>query len=685
MMVLHMGSGRADRADMGRASPRCAGLPASTDSGFTLIEAVVALFVLGIIFTALAASAMGSLRASMTARVEQQAIDFATEALEKTRAADYYELANVSADLSSDPRVSACGSEKCIDPGTGTTEPLVLSATGNVNPHVSTVNVDLSNNVVMNLYTYITRPADSTADYKRVTVLAKWQVAGHQRERAVSSLVTVTDRGLPLPVFKLTPLGGTSASVNPDTKAPFGFELTNQGAPDRWNLAFTGSAPSKWTLYRDDGDGIWQSDPTIDVPLTNTNSDADALIDTGRIDPTASVIFWAIREVDDSTLAGDYWSTMTATSAAQPSVETSTSSVDLLVRVVSSGTAVVVNPGGGQQGTAPGAPENLLVTSGNGQLILNWTPPASVGSSAITDYVVSYKLKGGATWTVFNDGVSTSTTATVTGLVNDSIYELAVAAKNSVGVGAQGATAEGAPIGTETYIAPTKCPASPVPPAGQANNGYTLRQYALHNRSAATPDWPGAGVPPATSTIGQGLPLSAAVDGAQVPVQTNLPVYSSDILATERGRILLAGGSLSTSDTTRVVDWRSTVGSKAYKGKAVLVLWVAPVSIDDATLPLELTGQLYVRKSNGTLQAEGSAVTASYSANTYGVLGCTGWKQVWMQFDVNQSSLLGSNEYVGVRVWNSATSGDTSRMQRLKVAYDVVTDFPSYLTLPEKP
>ena len=215
------------------------------DSGFTLVEAVVALFVLATIFTALAAAAMGSLRASMTARAEQQAIDFATEALEKTRAADYYSLANVSADVSGDPRVSACGSDKCIDPGTGTAEPLVLSATGSVNPHVSAVNLDLANNVTMNLYTYITRPADSTADYKRVTVVAKWQVAGHQRERAVSSLVTVTDRGLPLPVFKITPLGGTSASVNPDTDVPFGFELTNQGAPDRWNLVLHGKRPDQ--------------------------------------------------------------------------------------------------------------------------------------------------------------------------------------------------------------------------------------------------------------------------------------------------------------------------------------------------------------------------------------------------------------------------------------------------------
>ena len=320
-----------------------------------------------------------------------------------------------------------------------------------------------------------------------------------------------------------------------------------------------------------------------------------------------------------------------------------------------------------------------------GQLTLNWTAPASVGSSAITDYVVSYKLKGGATWTVFDDGVSTSTTATVTGLANNSVYELAVAAKNAVGVGAQGATAEGTPIGTETYVTPIKCAASSAPPAGEAGNGYTLRQYALHNRSAATPGWPGVGLPPATSTIGQGLPLSAAVDGAQVPINTNLPVYSEDIVATERGRILLAGGSLATSDTTRVVDWRSTTGSKAYKGKAVLVFWVAPVTGDNATLPFQLTGQLYIRKSNGSLQAEGSAVTAGYSANTFGGMGCGGWQQVWMEFNVNQASLLATNEFIGVRLWNSATSGDASKMQRVKVAYDVVNDFPAYLTVPEKP
>ena len=44
---------------------------ASNDAGFTLVEAVVALFVLGIVFTALAAASMGSSRASLNSRAEQ--------------------------------------------------------------------------------------------------------------------------------------------------------------------------------------------------------------------------------------------------------------------------------------------------------------------------------------------------------------------------------------------------------------------------------------------------------------------------------------------------------------------------------------------------------------------------------------------------------------------------------------
>ena len=656
---------------------------ATAEEGFTLVEAVVALFILGIIFTALAAAAMGSLRASLTARVEQQAIDFATEALETTRAADYRELVHISSDLAGDPRVTTCGSTTCYDPGTGTQEPLVQSTTGALSPHTTQVPSSLSNNVSITLSTYVTRPADASADYKRVTVVANWSVAGHDRERAVSSLVTLTTRGLPLPVFKLTPVGGTSASVNPnDTWVPFAFEVTNQGAPDRWNLSMTGSVASSWSFFLDDGDGIFEYG-TDDVPLTNTNAPADSLVDTGRIDPTASMVFWAVRPVSDSASAGDYWSTLTATSASLASASTGTASVDLLVRVVDG--AVVVDPGGGQQGTAPSAPQNILVTTGDGQLTASWQAPVSAGSTAISDYVVSYKLSGSDTWIPFDDGVSTATNAVVTGLVNGSTYDISVAAKNGSDTGAS-ATTQGTPVSGVLYTSPVKCAAASPVPTGSASNGYTLRQYALHNRSAANPSWPGTGVILSTSTIGQGLPLSAAVDGAQVPSGTNLPVYSADVAPAESGRVILAGGSFLSSDTTRVVDWRATSGGKAYRGKAVLALWVAPLSTDDATLPLSMTAELYLRRSNGTLEIapDSSVVSVDLGANTFGAAGCTGWQQVWMTFDVKQPNALGADEFIGVRVWNPATGGD-GKMTRYRVAFDVVGDFPAYLTVPEKP
>ena len=661
---------------------------ASGDSGFTLVEAVVALFVLGVIFTALAAAAIGSLRASMSARVEQQAIDFATEALEKARTADYYTLANVSADVSSDPRISACGTTYCIDPGTGTAEPLVLSAGGSVSPHVNQVSVSLSNEVPITLSTYVSEPADATADYKRITVMASWSMGSIARERSVTSLVTLTTRGLPLPVFKLTPIGGTSVSVNPDSWVPFAFELTNQGAPDRWNLTSTGSAAGLWSFYRDDGDGIYEypgspseCSGTCDSILTNTNPSGDAIVDTGRIDPTASIVFWAVRNVSDGSAEGVYASGITATSAAQAAAASASATVDVLVDVTED--PIVTNPGGGPQTTTPGAPENLQVTTGDGQLTAAWQAPTASGSSAITDYVISYKLSSASSWTLVADGVSTATTALLTGLANGTSYDVSVAAKNSSGIG-QSATTQGTPVAGTAYVAPVLCAASSPAPAGDANNGYTLRQYALHNRSAANPTWPGIGTIAATSTTGQGLPLVAAVDGAQVPLSTNLPVYSSDVLGAEQGRVVVAGGSFTSTDTTKVVDWRSTIGGKALKGTAVLNLWIAPVSSDVATLPLQMTAQVYYRRSDGTLQAEGSTRTLDLAANTFGPTGCGGWQQAWLTFPMNQSSKLGADEFVGVRIWNSATSGD-GRMARFRVAYDVVGDFPAYLTVPEKP
>ncbi len=107
---------------------------------------------------------------------------------------------------------------------------------------------------------------------------------------------------------------------------------------------------------------------------------------------------------------------------------------------------IVTNPGTGTQNlliysasfepAPPGlaaAPTNLRGTALNSSVALTWTPPVYNGGAAITDYVVEYSTNNSTTWTVFDDGVSGSPAATVTGLTNGTMYAFRVSTVNSVG------------------------------------------------------------------------------------------------------------------------------------------------------------------------------------------------------------------------------------------------------------
>jgi len=80
----------------------------------------------------------------------------------------------------------------------------------------------------------------------------------------------------------------------------------------------------------------------------------------------------------------------------------------------------------------PGSPTSVVAVSGNTQLAVTWTAPASTGGSAITDYLVEYSSNGGSTWTTFTDPVSTATSCIVTGLTNGTAYVIRVSAQNAV-------------------------------------------------------------------------------------------------------------------------------------------------------------------------------------------------------------------------------------------------------------
>jgi len=79
--------------------------------------------------------------------------------------------------------------------------------------------------------------------------------------------------------------------------------------------------------------------------------------------------------------------------------------------------------------TVPGAPTSLSSTPSGTQVVLSWTAPTNNGGVAISDYVVEFQ-EGSGSWQTFSDGVSSSTSATITGLTGSSNYNFRVSAKN---------------------------------------------------------------------------------------------------------------------------------------------------------------------------------------------------------------------------------------------------------------
>jgi hypothetical protein len=88
--------------------------------------------------------------------------------------------------------------------------------------------------------------------------------------------------------------------------------------------------------------------------------------------------------------------------------------------------------------TAPSAPQNLTAEYETSTGVrLNWSAPEDDGGRPINDYLIEYRdtTMQADMWTLYDDGVSTDTTALVTGLAGRKLYLFRVAAQNSIGRG----------------------------------------------------------------------------------------------------------------------------------------------------------------------------------------------------------------------------------------------------------
>jgi hypothetical protein len=87
---------------------------------------------------------------------------------------------------------------------------------------------------------------------------------------------------------------------------------------------------------------------------------------------------------------------------------------------------------------SPSAPQNVGALALNARVRVWWTPPASSGTSPISDYVIQYSPNNGSTWTQatsFGVGTGEPYSKTVIGLANGATYVFRVAAVNASGTG----------------------------------------------------------------------------------------------------------------------------------------------------------------------------------------------------------------------------------------------------------
>ena len=164
--------------------------------------------------------------------------------------------------------------------------------------------------------------------------------------------------------------------------------------------------------------------------------------------------------VESSIDAGATWATAATTTAAYRSSRiaglTGGVSYSFRVRAVnavgssSASNTVVLQP---KLVGVPNPPSSVSATVSNTTVNVSWSRVTS-SYATISDYIVEYSVNSSSTWTVWNDGVSTATTASLTNMTPDVPVSVRIKSVNSYGTSPASATVTVTPRATAT--APTE-------------------------------------------------------------------------------------------------------------------------------------------------------------------------------------------------------------------------------------
>jgi prepilin-type N-terminal cleavage/methylation domain-containing protein len=286
----------------------------SDEGGFTLIESMAALILLGIVLIALTSTMVSGYGALRTTKEEQQAVGVGSEALEWARSVSFDALAmrEDDATIPSDSRMTSCaaptGYAYAFDPDGAATqfacEPVVSSTTGGaVDIHKTTVTVDGEEFVVSKYVTWVDIDGGDVKDVKRFTAIVEWTSRGNTRTYRSSTLISKARKGLPTPSFVVSPMAVTKV-VSPGNQAVFQHTIQNNGVLDRYDISYFVHPDRSWVpeFYKDVNNNNQYDGPTVDefgnpVPAIDTamvDTDADGTVDTGNLTTNATFKFFVI-------------------------------------------------------------------------------------------------------------------------------------------------------------------------------------------------------------------------------------------------------------------------------------------------------------------------------------------------------------------------------------------------------
>ncbi|MEI6832806.1 MAG: fibronectin type III domain-containing protein, partial [bacterium] len=201
-------------------------------------------------------------------------------------------------------------------------------------------------------------------------------------------------------------------------------------------------------------DTRWRSRSFIDP--CRTDSDTSHSLPTGNKTLTFNRISGSQTSIVMNINGGPYaangwteeedgsWTTTNLSSVSSISLLSNTTLINRIIAVgPTSGTGLeklhaldLVLSSDGQTGLEiPSAPTNLIATAGPAQASLSWTAPTISGTAQIIDYVIQYSSNGGSSWATFPDDTSSSTNATVTGLLGGTSYVFRVTALTALANG----------------------------------------------------------------------------------------------------------------------------------------------------------------------------------------------------------------------------------------------------------